>query len=268
MPTLTQPARSPFAPDLLNGEVALVTGGSAGLGLAIATGFAAHGARVVVLGRSPDRLDAATDVIGRESAHPCAGIRCDVRDPAAIEAAREQVIADFGAPTILVNNAAANFEMAAERMTGRAFGTVLDIDLVGTFNVTRAFVSDMIGQTRGTVLNVVVPDAERGFPRYSHAGAAKAGIISLTRSWAREWGPHGIRVNALGPGPVPTEGVARNMLGMADAAGAFGGLVGRIPLGRLGTPEDIALACTFLCSRAASWVTGVSLTVDGGLSLP
>lgn len=259
-----------LAPDLLKGEVAVVTGGASGIGLGIARNMAALGADVVIAGRSAERLAVAAAVLEADTGVPCATFVCDVRDQEMVAGLRDHVLTMFGTVTIVVNNAAANFKMPADRMTLRAFSTVLDVDLVGTFLVTRAFVADMIGNGGGAVLNIVVPDAERGFPipGYSHSGAAKAGIISLTRSWAREWGPHQIRVNALGPGPVPTDGVTRNMLGLGDDVDrAFASSVDRIPLGRLGTVEDIAMAGCFLCSRAAAWITGVSLNVDGGMNV-
>ena len=258
-----------FAPDLLMGEVAVVTGGSSGIGLAIARAFAALGADVAIASRSRERLAAAASRIAADTGRLCATCVCDIRDEAAVESLRARVAERYGPATIVVNNAAANFEMAAERMTARAFTTVVEIDLNGTFNVTRAFVDGMIERGGGAILNVVVPDSDRGFPRFSHSGAAKAGVISLTRSWAREWGRHGIRVNAVAPGPVPTEGVASNMLGLSGEAkdGAFSERLARVALGRLGTEDDIAAAAAFLCSPAAAWISGVSLNVDGGMNI-
>ncbi|GAA1918554.1 SDR family oxidoreductase [Streptantibioticus ferralitis] len=257
-----------FSRQALAGEVALVTGGSSGLGLAIAEKFATHGCQVLIAARSEERLKAASSLVAQRTGRPCATFGCDVRDPSAVDSARERLLDLFGKLTIVVNNAAANFRMAADRMTLRAFSTVVDIDLTGTFNVTRACVGELKAAGGGSILNITVPDPERGFPQYSHAGAAKAGILSLTRSWAREWGEYGIRVNSLGPGPVPTEGVARNMLGMSDGSMAFRDFTDEVPLRRLGTPKDVADAALFLSSRAASWITGVHLHVDGGFSLP
>jgi NAD(P)-dependent dehydrogenase (short-subunit alcohol dehydrogenase family) len=258
-----------FAPDLLRGEVALITGGSSGIGLAIAKSLASCGSDVAIIGRSVKKLEQAADEIAATTGRNCTAMSCDVREDDAIEKVRQKLADAHGAITIVVNNAAANFLMNAERMTARALKTIVDIDLLGTFNVTHALVGGMIEAGHGVILNIVVPDAERGFPNYSHAGAAKAGIISFTRSWAREWGRFGIRVNALGPGPVPTEGVASNMLGLRSdkIQDAFSDCVGRIPLGRLGAVEDIAAAATFLCSPAASWITGISMNVDGGLNV-
>jgi NAD(P)-dependent dehydrogenase (short-subunit alcohol dehydrogenase family) len=261
-------ARRYFADDLLAGQVAVVTGGSAGIGLAIACAFAELGADVAIASRSRERLAEAASRLAAATGRLCSTFVCDVRDEAVVEALRDQVGQRYGDATIVVNNAAANFRMAAERMTGRALQTVVDIDLVGTFNVTRAFVGAMIESGGGgAILNVVVPEAERGFPEFSHSGAAKAGIVSLTRSWAREWGRHGIRVNALAPGPVPTEGVASNMLGGASAEDTFADRLAKVALGRLGTPGDIAAAAAFLCSPAACWITGICLNVDGGMNI-
>jgi NAD(P)-dependent dehydrogenase (short-subunit alcohol dehydrogenase family) len=256
---MTRPA---FVPDLLAGDVAVVTGGASGIGLGIATALAAHGADVVIVGRQQDRLSAAVKVIGDRTGRTCLDAVCDVRDESAVERMRDLVLDQHGTVTTVVNNAAANFAMDAARMTRRAFETVVDVDLIGTFAVTRAFVGDLLADGGGSVLNIVIPEPERGFPHYAHCAAAKAGIVSLTRTWAREWGPHGIRVNAIAPGTVPGTGADDTMPGLRDLSGAHS--VDRIPLGRAGTPEDIAAAAVFLCSRAASWISGAVLPVDGG----
>ncbi len=253
----------PFAPDLLRDQVAVVTGGSAGIGRDIAAQLLRHGARVAIASRQPDRLDEAADALHRETGRTPLTVVCDVRDATAVRALADRVTAELGPADVVVNNAAANFRMPAERMTARAFETVVDIDLVGTFNVTTAFVGPMLERGSGNVVSVVVPDADRGFPNCSHAGAAKAGIVSLTASWAREWGPRGVRANAVAPGPVPTEAVMANVF---SADGVSQGLVGGVPLGRLGTGTDIAHAVLFLASEAATWITGTTLVVDGGQS--
>ncbi|MET9621859.1 SDR family oxidoreductase [Streptomyces sp. NPDC006464] len=253
----------PFAPDLMRDRVVVVTGGSAGIGRDIAAQFLRHGARVAIASRQPERLDEAAAALHRETGRAPMTVVCDVRDATAVGALADRVTSELGPADTVINNAAANFRMPAERMTARAFGTVVDIDLIGTFNVTTAFVGPMLERGFGHVVSVVVPDADRGFPNCSHAGAAKAGIVSLTSSWAREWGPRGIRVNAVAPGPVPTEAVMSQVF---SADGVAQGLVGGVPLGRLGTGTDVAHAVLFLASDAAAWITGTTLVVDGGQS--
>lgn len=259
-----------FAPDLLAGKIAVVTGGGSGIGLAIATAFAAAGADVVITSRSAERLAKAELAIAERTGRVCASRPADVRDETQVAALHDFVNSRFGPATVLVNNAAANFRMPAERMSRRALATVVETDLYGTVGVTRAFLPDMVDAGGGAVLSVVVAGADRGFPGFSHAGAAKAAIMSLAGSWGREWGAYGIRVNTVAPGPVPTDGVTENMLGKpkATSATSFADHLGTVPLGRLGTPEDVAAAAVFLCSDAASWITGVTLSVDGGTYLP
>jgi NAD(P)-dependent dehydrogenase (short-subunit alcohol dehydrogenase family) len=256
-----------FHPELLGDEVAVITGGGSGLGYAIARDFAALGAEVVITSRSADRLADAEARIAEETGRTCDSVPCDVRDEEAVERLRDYVLARYGPVTIIVNNAAANFFVRAERMTRRALDTVVNTDLYGTFNVTRSLVPEMLRAGRGAILNITLPQPEFGFPGFAHCGAAKAAIVSLTSSWAYEWGPHGVRVNGIAPGPVPTEGVAANMLAMENAAGAFADHADIVPLRRLGRPEEISAAAVFLCSPAAAWITGQNLVVDGGLYL-
>jgi len=264
-----QPGRW-FAKDLMTGKVAVVTGGGSGIGFAIATELAAAGADVVITSRSADRLAQAELAIAEQAGRVCASLPADVRDEAQVAALHDFVSSRYGPATVLVNNAAANFRVAAERMTRRALQSVVDTDLFGTVTVTREFFPDLKSSGGGAVLSIVVAQADRGFPGYSHAGAAKAAIMSLTGSWAREWGKYGIRVNTIAPGPIPTPGVTANMLGRPaeTIADTFAGSLPHVPLGRLGTPEDVAAAAVFLCSDAASWITGANVTIDGGMFLP
>lgn len=256
-----------YHPDLLRGEVAVITGGGSGLGYAIARDFAALGADVVITSRSADRLADAEARITDETGRSCDSVPCDVRDETEVDRLRDYVLARYGPATIIVNNAAANFFVRAERMTRRALETVVNTDLFGTFNVTRSLVPEMLKAKRGAILNITLPQPEDGFPGFSHCGAAKAAIVSLTASWAFEWGPRGVRVNGIAPGPVPTEGVASNMLAVDHTDAAFADHDGIVPLRRLGRPEDISAAAVFLCSPAAPWITGQNVIVDGGLYL-
>jgi NAD(P)-dependent dehydrogenase (short-subunit alcohol dehydrogenase family) len=269
MASVSKPGRW-FAKDLMAGKVAIVTGGGSGIGLAIAIELAAAGADVVITSRSADRLAQAELAIAEQTGRVCASLPADVRDEDQVAALRDFVAGRYGPATVLVNNAAANFRVAAERMTRRALSSVVETDLFGTVTVTREFFPDMKAASGGAVLSIVVALADRGFPGFSHAGAAKAAIMSLTGSWAREWGRHGIRLNTIAPGPVPTPGVTANMFGRPQESigDTFAHSLPWIPLGRLGTPEGIAAAAVFLCSDAASWITGANLTIDGGMNLP
>ncbi len=258
---------SPFREDLLAGRVALVTGGGTGLGAAIATAMAEHGAAVGLVSRSEEHVRGHARAL-RERGYAAAAATCDVRRPDEVASAVAAVSGELGPVDILVNNAAGNFRAPAEQITPNGFRAVVDIDLLGTFHVTREVVGAMIERGAGCILSITIADPARGFPGFSHAGAAKAAIAALTASWAREWGPHGIRVNAIGPGPIPTEGVTRHMLGGdGDWRQVYAPIERATALGRLGTPADVANAALFLCSPAADFVTGLNLPVDGGLNL-
>jgi peroxisomal 2,4-dienoyl-CoA reductase len=246
---------------LLDGRVALITGGGTGICRGIALGFAAHGCDVAITSRKMEHLEPTVGelrAIGRRAIAKAG----DVRDPAAVERVVSDTIAELGRLDILVNGAAGNFICLAENLSPNGFGTVVDIDLKGTFNVSRAALPYLKGHG-GAVLNISATLPYLGTIGQSHAAAAKAGIDSLTRTLACEWGPHGIRVNGIAPGPTEgTEGVRRLTNEQSrDSA------TRHCPLGRMATIDDIADAALYLCSDAASFVTGVTLVVDGGLWL-
>ena len=244
---------SSFRPGLFAGRTLAITGGSTGIGLAIAQAFARLDADVHVLSRKPDHLANAATALqglgkGKVGTHAC-----DVRQPTQLEAAARAI----GKVDALVNAAAGNFPVPFDAMTPNAWGTVVDIVLNGTANTCRAFRPVLAKEA--SVTNIVAGYAWTGAPGVSHSGAAKAGVLNLTRSLAVEWAP--VRVNAVSPGPIDgTEGIKR----LADDLGLRGQLEGSVPLRRMGRAGEVAQACVFLASPAASFVTGACLVVDGG----
>ena len=250
-----------FDPNLLKDRVALVTGGGTGICRGIAHAFARHGCDVAITSRKAEHLEPTLAELKGMGVRAVAAA-ADVRDPAAVERAVAATVDEFGRLDILVNGAAGNFICLAENLSPNGFGTVVDIDLKGTFNVSRAALAHLKKQG-GSVLNISATLPYLGTMGQSHAAAAKAGIDSLTRTLAVEWGPYGIRVNGIAPGPIGgTEGV-RRLTSKSSRQSAER----NCPLGRLGTTDDIANASLYLCSEAASFVNGVTLVVDGGLWL-
>jgi peroxisomal 2,4-dienoyl-CoA reductase len=251
-----------FVKDLLKGQVALVTGGGSGLGLGMAQAFAEHGASVLIASRNAERLEQAEKTI-RASA-PDAQIErfaLDVRKSEDVEKMLDRAWERFGRLDLLVNNAAGNFWSPAIAMSDNAFGSVVNIDLFGTFYGCRAAGRRWLEKEQpGRIINISMTLHYRGFPGMVHASAAKAGIDALTRTLAQEWAPM-VRVNAIAPGPIPTEGVKKAFMG-PDGKKVFPER--SVPLGRLGTPDDVANAALFLASPAADWITGQILVVDGG----
>ena len=250
-----------FDKHLLEGRVALVTGGGTGICRGIALAFAAHGCDVAITSRRQEHLDPTAAEL-RATGRRAIAKAADVRDPAAVADVVDATIKELGRLDILVNGAAGNFICLAENLSPNGFGAVVDIDLKGTFHVSRAALPHLKARG-GSVLNISATLPYLGTMGQSHAAAAKAGIDSLTRTLACEWGPYGIRVNGIAPGPIEgTEGV-RRLTNERSRESA----ISSNPLGRMGAIEDIANASLFLCSDAASFVNGVTLVVDGGLWL-
>jgi len=252
---------SMFSSDLLKGRAALITGGGTGICRGIALAFAQHGCDVAITSRKQEHLDPTAGELRALGVRAVAKA-ADVRDAAAVTNAVSAIVDELGRLDILVNGAAGNFICLAENLSPNGFGTVVDIDLKGTFNVSRAALPHLKAQG-GSVLNISATLPYLGTMGQSHAAAAKAGIDSLTRTLAVEWGPYGIRVNGIAPGPIEgTEGVRRLTSETSRQSAER-----NCPLGRLGTTDDVARAALFLCSEAASFVNGVTLVVDGGLWL-
>ena len=266
---------SVFRPDLFKGQVALVTGGGTGIGLGISTLLAELGATVAIASRKLDRLEKSAEEL-RKSGSTISTHALDVREPERVKAVVEEVRAAHGRVDLLVNNAAGNFYVPSEAMTPNAWKSVIDIDLSGTFFCSQAVMPVMKAQGGGRIVSISMTLHYRGWPMMAHATAAKAGIDALTRTLAVEWAPHGIRVNAIAPGPIPTEGVRKAFAPPASGGGVpdlFGADTEKalrsyakrtIPLGRFGDPRDIAQMVAFLASPAGEWITGAIMVVDGG----
>jgi NAD(P)-dependent dehydrogenase (short-subunit alcohol dehydrogenase family) len=244
-----------------DGRVGIVTGGGSGLGRAMALELARLGAAVSVAGRRPEPLAETVALVeqegGRALAHPT-----DVRDPEAVDALVEATASVLGRVDVLVNNAAGNFVVRAEDLSPNGWRAVVGIVLDGSFLCSRAAGRRMIEQgDGGAILSVIASYAWTGGPGTVHSAAAKAGVIALTRTLAVEWARHGIRVNAICPGPTDTEGAGAALWPTEEDRAR---VAATVPLGRLATPEEVAAWAAALCSQHASYITGETLTIDGG----
>ncbi|MGG6312711.1 SDR family oxidoreductase [Paenibacillus macerans] len=250
-----------FAKDLLKGKVVLITGGGTGLGRSMGERFLRLGARIAICGRREDVLRAAAEEMA-ESGGEVFCRSCDVRDPEQVRECVEAVWRHYGSLHILVNNAAGNFISPTERLSPRAVDAVLGIVLHGTFYMTLEVGKRWIDHGEpGTILNIVTTYASTGSGYVTPSAAAKAGVLALTRSLAVEWAPYGIRQVAIAPGPFPTEGAWSRLSPTPELEAK---MLGRVPLGRTGRPEELADLAAFLVSDAAGYINGDVVTIDGG----
>ena len=253
-----------FNDELLAGKVALITGGGTGLGLAMARTFGAVGAKLVLASRSAEHVEesAASLVDGGLEALP---LVCDVREPDQVEAMVTAAVERYGRIDVLVNNAAGNFLVRAEDLSPGGWKAVTRIVLDGSWFCSQAVYEPMKHQGGGNILNILATYAGAGAGTLTvHSAAAKAGVLALTRTLAVEWADAGIRVNAIAPGPVDTQGAGSRLW---DSDQARASIAANLPMERFGTEAEVANVAAFLVSDAASYVTGTMLPVDGGLTL-
>ncbi len=247
-----------FAPDLLSGKRALVTGGGTGIGKAIAWELAQAGADLVLAARRQEVLDETAAAIAAETGREVVALPVDIRNLDTVDALAAQVAERWGQVDILVNNAGGQFPQLAEDYSPNGWRTIIDLNLNGTWNVTQALGKQMLAGHGGAICNIVMT-VGRGNPGIAHSGAARAAVTELTRSLSFEWGPK-VRVNCVGPGSVVTEGFEGTydpdvLDDIADT-----------PIPHPGTVEDIANGVVFLVSPAGRFITGETLMVDGGVS--
>ena len=253
---------SVFRENLLSGKVAFVTGGGSGIGQRMAERFAGHGAKVMLVGRRQEKLDAAMAAIqsrgGVAAAHAT-----DVRDYPGVEAALRSTREQFGEIDIVVCGAAGNFPAPVLGMSANGFKAVIDIDLIGTFNVCRA-AYEHLRKPGASILAISASHAFQPIAHQAHVCAGKAGVDLLIKTLAIEWGPAGVRCNCITPGPTAeTEGMSR----LAPTEAAREAVKARVPLRRYGTKDELADLALFLCSDAAAYITGGVYLCDGGSSL-
>lgn len=247
-----------FAENILQGKVAFVTGGGTGITGGVARAFAEHGAKVAIASRKEENLIPMKQLI-EENGGECFAVAADVRIYDRVKDAIDQAADKFGKIDIVVNGAAGNFLCAANELSSNGFGTVVDIDTKGTFNVCRAAFEEL-KKSRGRILNISATLHYLATPMQIHVSAAKAGVDAITRNLSAEWGRYGIRVNGIAPGPIEdTEGMKRLLPEALKEK-----ITKKIPLGRFGKIADIENAALFLVSDAASYINGVTLVVDGG----
>lgn len=260
MPHYTEPMLKEGS---LQGKTIAVTGGGTGLGRAMSKYFLELGANVVICSRKKEVIEQAAKELSEQTGGNCLGLTCDVRNYEEVENVLKQAIEKFGEVNGLVNNAAGNFISPTERLSNRAFDSVVDIVLKGSYNCSLAFGKYWIkNKIKATVLSIVTTYAWVGSGYVVPSACAKAGVLAMTRSLAVEWGKYGIRFNAIAPGPFPTKG-AWDRLFPQEFLEKFD-INSKIPLGRVGEHQELANLAAYLMSEYSAYINGEVITIDGG----
>lgn len=254
----------PFRPDLLKDKTTIITGGGTGLGRSMALRMGGLGAKVAVLGRRPEPLAETAKAI-KDAGGDAVGVPCDVRDPEAVRNAVDAVERELGPANQLINNAAGNFLCASEDLSPNAFNSVVQIVLYGTFHCTREVGRRLIERKqKGEVLSIVTTYAQTGSAFVLPSAAAKAGVLAIMRSLAVEWAVYGIRLNAIAPGPFPTEGAFSRLLPGSEMEKQA---LRRVPSRRFGEHWELTNLVAYLMSDASPYQTGDLVTIDGAEAL-
>jgi NAD(P)-dependent dehydrogenase (short-subunit alcohol dehydrogenase family) len=247
----------------ISGKVAIVTGGGTGIGEGIAYEFAKAGCDLVIASRNKDHLEPVAAKVTKEYKRRCVAVPADVRKPEDLENLVKTTADTYGKIDILVNNHGASFVADSEKMSFNGWNTIIAINLTGSFMLSKLVYPQMKKQGKGTVINIASIAGRDGSPRMAHYGAAKAGVINLTKSLAMEWAKDNVRVNCISPGPIITQGVV-DVFGLKSKENAYKTWGTTNALGHAGWPEDIAWGCVFFASDASRFITGHNIDIDGG----
>ena len=266
MTSTPKTAAETFAPGLFQGRTVLVTGGGRGIGRATALGFATLGASVAIAARDADNLEKTLHDL-HDIGVTATSFVTDIRNTESVEALRDHVLGAFGKLDFLINNAGGQFPARPSQISDRGFRAVVDLNLHGTWNMMSRFVPDLVEAGDGSVVNIVHNQVgERGAPLFIHSGAARAGVVNLTRTAALYLAPRGVTINALAPGPVDTQGFREEEVAniSPDVAAYTQRIIDDTPIRRLQSPEETAAHIIFLCSPAARSITGQLIVADAG----
>lgn len=256
-----------LAPALYRGQTALVTGGGRGIGRGIALAFARFGANVIIASRKAENLEPTAEEIRQRGVEALA-VPTDIRSLEQVDHLLEAATNRFGPIDFLVNNAGGQFPARPHDISDRGWRSVVDLNLNGTWNLCSRFGPLMVQRGRGAIVNIVhIYSFDRGAAAFAHSGAARAGVVNLTRTLAYHWARFGVRVNALAPGTISTRGVREEEFRHAEQEDYEAAAVRDIPTHRLGEVDEIAAITLFLCSPAAAYINGAAIVADGALSL-